>query len=207
MNNDTTDWLADALSNKDFVGPASDFRPEEEVIQTRVLRALKKHNERDPAPPTSGGYDDGSGRIRDWRRQEATPAQAGAVVWFRWDLLPSYLIDHCEGDIISEEGLQRAVAAMLHDPRYNPSAEAQAGAELPERLESFGLDPLDLHDQYAKGWNDCLDAIAEARRGGSDSLALDFIRRQPCRCMSVAQLGERDHGCERCQILYGGRHD
>lgn len=27
---------------------------------------------------------------------------------------------------------------------------------------------------------------------------LAWIQRQPCRCMSVAQLGERDPGCGRC---------
>lgn len=27
---------------------------------------------------------------------------------------------------------------------------------------------------------------------------LDFVNRQPCRCMSVAQLGERDY-CDRCR--------
>lgn len=28
---------------------------------------------------------------------------------------------------------------------------------------------------------------------------LGWIRCQPCKCMSVAQLGERDPGCERCR--------
>ena len=29
---------------------------------------------------------------------------------------------------------------------------------------------------------------------------LALIRGMPCRCMSIAQLGERDPGCDRCQI-------
>lgn len=29
---------------------------------------------------------------------------------------------------------------------------------------------------------------------------LDFVNRQPCRCMSIAQLGERDY-CDRCQSV------
>jgi hypothetical protein len=29
-------------------------------------------------------------------------------------------------------------------------------------------------------------------------VVLDFVSRQPCRCMSIAQLGERDY-CDRCQ--------
>lgn len=35
-----------------------------------------------------------------------------------WERFPAYLIDTCEGEIISEEGLQRALADMLSDPRY-----------------------------------------------------------------------------------------
>lgn len=38
------EWLAKALADTDLIGPAAHFRPEEEVIQTRVLRALAKHN-------------------------------------------------------------------------------------------------------------------------------------------------------------------
>lgn len=37
---------------------------------------------------------------------------------FPWENFPAYLIDKCEGDTISEEGLQRAVADMAKDPRY-----------------------------------------------------------------------------------------
>lgn len=31
----------------------------------------------------------------------------------RWDLFPSYLLDHCEGDILTEEGLQRSLSRFL----------------------------------------------------------------------------------------------
>lgn len=41
--------------------------------------------------------------------------QVGA---FPWENLPAYLIDRCEGDTISEEGIQRAVADMAKDARY-----------------------------------------------------------------------------------------
>ena len=45
-------------------------------------------------------------------------AQTVAVNGVRWDLFPGYLIDNCEGDMISEEQLQGAVAAMLKHPDY-----------------------------------------------------------------------------------------
>lgn len=35
-----------------------------------------------------------------------------------WENFPAYLIDHCEGDIVTEEGIQRALANMLDDPKY-----------------------------------------------------------------------------------------
>ena len=35
-----------------------------------------------------------------------------------WQNFPGYLIDHREGDAITEEGLQRALSAMLADPTY-----------------------------------------------------------------------------------------
>jgi len=47
--------------------------------------------------------------------------KAGA---FPWENLPSYLIDKCEGDTISEESLQRAVADMAKDARYCPPQQA-----------------------------------------------------------------------------------
>lgn len=36
-----------------------------------------------------------------------------AEVEIPWDRFPAWLIDHCEGDTITEEGLQHALAAML----------------------------------------------------------------------------------------------
>lgn len=69
------------------------------------------------------------------RMLAASPQQEPGAVdgLVRWDLLPSYLIDHCEGDTISEEGLQHAVAAMLRDPKYShskPTPADESGAGL-----------------------------------------------------------------------------
>jgi hypothetical protein len=60
--------------------------------------------------------------LLDFAREVA--AQAGqvavpeAVDGVRWDLFPGYLIDHCEGDQLSEELLQHALASMLKDSQY-----------------------------------------------------------------------------------------
>ena len=64
-----------------------------------------------------------------WQAARSTPA--APVTYMPWDNFPSYLIDHCEGDTITEEGLQRALAAMLLNPQYS-SADPAAPVELPE---------------------------------------------------------------------------
>lgn len=54
----------------------------------------------------------------------AAPQAPAAPVAVPWDNFPAYLIDHCEGQTITEEGLQRALAAMLANPQYAPAAPA-----------------------------------------------------------------------------------
>ena len=55
-----------AIANKDWVGPAAHFRAEEEVIQTRILRALiKQHDAESSAPKPAGG--DAVGEVRGGR--------------------------------------------------------------------------------------------------------------------------------------------
>ena len=59
-----------------------------------------------------------------------------AIDGVRWDLFPGYLIDHCEGDLLSEEGLQSALAGMLKDPQYLAAVAAPAQAKpLPAQAE------------------------------------------------------------------------
>ncbi|HEL5401698.1 TPA: hypothetical protein UOJ25_001812 [Stenotrophomonas maltophilia] len=48
----------------------------------------------------------------------AQPSTGGQDAPFPWENFPAYLIDKCEGDTISEEGLQHALAAMAEDERY-----------------------------------------------------------------------------------------
>lgn len=52
-----------------------------------------------------------------------------------WDQFPGYLIDHCEGTVITEEGLQQAIASMLKDPAYAPKAMVVQDA----RTEALGI--------------------------------------------------------------------
>ena len=52
-----------------------------------------------------------------------------------WANLPAYLIDHCEGQEVSEENVQRWVSEMLIDPKYTPP---QAAPEPPAQLADQG---------------------------------------------------------------------
>lgn len=53
------------------------------------------------------------------RLLRAAPQRASAI----WELFPAYLINHHEGETITEEGLQRALASMLQDPQYTSALE------------------------------------------------------------------------------------
>lgn len=61
------------------------------------------------------------------------PVPVPSGMWTIWESLPGYLIDHCEGETITEERLQRALEAMLKDPQYSmpPAAPAQEHATQP----------------------------------------------------------------------------
>lgn len=56
-------------------------------------------------------------------RTPAAPEAGAQVPSDVWANFPCYLIDHCEGETITEEGLQRALAAMLKDPKYRRDAK------------------------------------------------------------------------------------
>lgn len=60
-----------------------------------------------------------------------------AVDGIRFDLFPGYLIDHCEGEIISEEGLQCALTSMLVSDEY---LTATAAPPAPEPVKQEGFD-------------------------------------------------------------------
>jgi hypothetical protein len=64
--------------------------------------------------------------------QKATLGEVWAAGVVHWDLFPGYLIDHCEGDPLTEEGLQFALHDMLTDADYlRISAERAATIQEP----------------------------------------------------------------------------
>lgn len=67
----------------------------------------------------------GSADYLDYLDGEPSPGGQGAS--FPWENFPAYLIDKCEGDTISEEGLQHALAAMAKDERYCTPARQPVG--------------------------------------------------------------------------------
>ena len=83
-----------------------------------------------------------------------------------WEMFPAYLIDKCEGEIITEEGLQRSFADMLADPAYAtpPAAEFVCSTglchykALPDAIHHTDLSE---HPEYISGWNDYRKAMME----------------------------------------------
>ena len=54
--------------------------------------------------------------VRRWiAHKSGTTSRRTSIAW---ENFPAYLIDHFEGETISEEGLQLAVSRMLQDPKY-----------------------------------------------------------------------------------------
>ena len=78
-----------------------------------------------------------------------------------WANFPCYLIDHCEGDTINEEGLQRALSDMLADPKYATPTAATPAA------------PGEVTDAQILAVFDMRDGIMESL----DQMALRFARR------------------------------
>lgn len=98
------------------------------------------------------------------RTQEAK--SVAPVNGVRWDLFPGWLIDHCEGDIVTEEGLQSALADMLASDSYK-SAVAAAPQEQAPHLDDIVVDEFaaamkaKMAEARAKGrsgWQDCTPA-------------------------------------------------
>jgi hypothetical protein len=48
-----------------------------------------------------------------------------------WQFFVCYLIDHCEGEVVSEEMLGRTAAAFLRDPKYGAAAVSQSKQATP----------------------------------------------------------------------------
>jgi hypothetical protein len=134
-----------------------------------------------------------------------------------WHLFPSYLIDNCEGDTITEEGLQFALAAMLKDDKYTtpqpvvPEGWKQTATELPpESTHVIGFsqswvdedfNPDGIRDCFRSGdgddwqscwWNDPCDQYETqaGRTGGHGAPTHWMIRPSTEALLSAGKGGE-----------------
>lgn len=96
-----------------------------------------------------------------WDAARAALAQTGQVTQgVAWENFPSYLIDHCEGEIITEEGLQHALGRMLRDPQYAtqtgqaPAVEG-ASSQKCRHCDGDGWVPTIISYQYPEGRREC----------------------------------------------------
>ncbi|MBC8737038.1 hypothetical protein F6X40_09475 [Paraburkholderia sp. UCT31] len=95
---------------------------------------------------------------------DAPERQAPMSLTCVWENFPGYLIDHCEGEVISEEFLQHALAAMLKNEQYAPrgtltrdaSAAARASLEDAAALD----DPLSASEVETDAMRDAFEESA-----------------------------------------------
>ncbi|EZP56355.1 hypothetical protein [Delftia sp. RIT313] len=98
-----------------------------------------------------------------WPRADAV-APAAPIPW---DNFPAYLIDHCEGQTITEEGLQRALSAMLANPQYAAAAPAAPAVDSdPQGLRDVGEALMETIERNADalkavGWLGPMDCPSE----------------------------------------------
>lgn len=62
-----------------------------------------------------------------------------------WENFPAYLIEHCEGDRITEEGLQHALSRMLADPKYAATVASAPDCTAPAASQP-ATEPQDHRD-------------------------------------------------------------
>lgn len=121
-----------------------------------------------------------------WRARAALSAvnqvnAAQLVDGVRWDLFPSYLIDKHEGGIITEEGLQFAVADMLKDPDYlRVSGEAAQPEKDAERWREYLRQQYEQRARHATV-RQCLDMPFDAYKAREDAGMDAAIAAQPAK--------------------------
>lgn len=99
-------------------------------------------------------------------------AGPAAPVAVPWDNFPAYLIDHCEGQTITEEGLQRALSAMLANPQYAAAAPAAPAVdaellELAQAIVKFNREHGSVLAVHIDNLADLVDErAAQAKEGG-----------------------------------------
>lgn len=90
----------------------------------------------------------------EYREVEAPqPAEPSGGESVAWEMFPGYLIEQCEGEIITEEGLQRALADMLGDPEYTPQPQTPA-KDIPEGYKLVPVEPTEEMLNAARDWSD-----------------------------------------------------
>lgn len=108
------------------------------------------------------------------------PQAPAAPVAVPWDNFPAYLIDHCEGQTITEEGLQRALAAMLANPQY--AAAAPAAPAVDATSDTALLDAMQRHrialvPEFEGPWDaEIYNDDAEARPIASGNTPREALR-------------------------------
>jgi hypothetical protein len=100
-----------------------------------VIRALRQQARRFEAMSQELAHP----AFYDPRQGTGAPVAGEAQRSVAWENFPAYLIDHCEGDTISEEGLQRALSRMLADPKY--AAPQASEAQQPALAVWYGSMP------------------------------------------------------------------
>ncbi|MDW3683898.1 hypothetical protein RA280_19550 [Cupriavidus sp. CV2] len=149
-----------------------------------ILRDAKAALEAHPAqsaPLNEGGGED----------DDEDGEMVGDQRLIAWDKFPGWLIDHCEGETITEEGLQIALADML---KVHPAQINEGGSEPVAKWEARYVHPLTL---AIRPWFEVSAEQAEdlASRHGWEVRAL-YAAPQPS---EVRQPVGRCAGCvKRC---------
>jgi len=137
-------------------------------------------------------------QMQEYARAALAATGKQQVGVFPWENLPAYLIDKCEGDTISEEGIQRAVADMARDARYcqQQVGEVQGDALIDTALGylSTALDDLDSSPDRRPGI-----MVTEAMQALREAIAA----RQPGAQLPVGQVRTRVDGVFIAELFPG----
>ena len=152
------EWLAKALADTDLIGPAAHFHYEEEVIQTRVLRALAKHNAPAPQP------------VQGEAVQVAAPGDVEQhIEALRRMLADEYSFDEGSSPIFTQEraALGAAIAALRSQGQADAARWKSIIAGWQARAESAGY----------RGVEDALEAAIDAalRSQGQDAVVTEEL--------------------------------
>lgn len=154
----------DAAARNSFLGKWSE-----------VIKGLPMDGE----PECNGSHD--YGRIAEGEPEcttctgEATPSPR-----VEWDKFPAWLIDHCEGETITEEFLQRALADMLkaHPPAASKRGNCGYGdCDADATVDSGGTQPWG--DPVRVPCPECNDEGYHFRGSGEDSECGTCTDKQP----------------------------